>query len=283
MSNDQQIIQELSSIIESGDTGRLDVKWDNGRVTGLDIFGKENLSELPNIIFDLNQLTILSIRYCDLNSIPPAIGNLVKLEYLQLRGNNLKELPDSIQNLKELHDLDLSCNKFSVMPECIFSLTKIKTLALQQNKLTYLPNQFNRILNLDSIDLSNNQLTSLPESFSSLKFSKHGCVILSGNLFNSFPTNIPLTVKTLAMSNLGIENIPSLAQYTQLESLYLEGNKLSELPLDFDKLNKLTRLELSSNMFEYYPDILLEMSEYLNIFLYDNPLKEEWCKRRYSW
>ena len=283
MNNDYQIIQELSSILESENTGWLDVKWDNERVIGLAIFCKENLSELPNNICDLKQLNILSVDYCNLKCLPSAIGNLTKLEYLQLRGNNIKELPSSIQYLKELQDLDLSHNKFSVMPECIFSLTNIKTLALQNNELTYLPNQFNLILNLDIIDLSNNQLTSLPESFSSLKFSKQGCVSLSGNLFNSFPTNIPLNVKRLGLANLGLKTVPSLAQYTQLESLSLAGNKLSELPLDFDKLDKLTRLDLASNMFEYYPDILHEMSEYLTILLYDNPLKQEYYIRMYNW
>jgi hypothetical protein len=54
----------------------------------------ENLTEIPECVFSLTQLTHLIVSHNNLTSIPDKIGNLVNLELLFADGNGRLKLPD---------------------------------------------------------------------------------------------------------------------------------------------------------------------------------------------
>ncbi|KAJ0278265.1 hypothetical protein Brms1b_010052 [Colletotrichum noveboracense] len=57
------------------------------------------LQRLPGAIFDLEHLTVLSLRGCRLRELPPAIGKMRKLKTLNLAQNLLRYLPAELLDL----------------------------------------------------------------------------------------------------------------------------------------------------------------------------------------
>ncbi|KAL2757680.1 hypothetical protein ACRALDRAFT_1079810 [Sodiomyces alcalophilus JCM 7366] len=74
------------------------------------------LCRVPGAIFDLQNLTVLSLRSCGLRQLPPAIGKLKRLETLNLAQNELRQLPAELLDLMAapgtLKNLFLQGNKF---------------------------------------------------------------------------------------------------------------------------------------------------------------------------
>jgi len=60
------------------------------------------LGEIPQEVFELNQLKELSLAGNQLTSIPPEIAMLQNLERLQVAGNRLESLPEEIGLLENL-------------------------------------------------------------------------------------------------------------------------------------------------------------------------------------
>lgn len=57
------------------------------------------LERVPGAIFDLENLTVLSLRGCGLKELPPAIGRLSQLQTLNLAQNRLRYLPAELLDL----------------------------------------------------------------------------------------------------------------------------------------------------------------------------------------
>jgi hypothetical protein len=78
--------------------------------------GNNGLTTLPGVIFDLQNLTLLSLRANELHDLPPAIGRLQSLETLNVSQNQLRCLPAEILDLLEpkgrLKDLLVQGNPF---------------------------------------------------------------------------------------------------------------------------------------------------------------------------
>jgi Leucine-rich repeat (LRR) protein len=75
------------------------------------------LEQLPDELFDLEELENLDISYNGFTELPPAIARMTHLRFLDLRGNNLQNLPAEISKLSELKHLDLSENPLQCLPE----------------------------------------------------------------------------------------------------------------------------------------------------------------------
>lgn len=74
------------------------------------------LPRVPGAIFDLEHLTVLSLRGCKLRELPPAIGRMRKLRTLNLAQNLLRSLPAELLDLmapsSALGELLLQGNQF---------------------------------------------------------------------------------------------------------------------------------------------------------------------------
>lgn len=135
--------------------------------TTLDLSGM-GLTEVPESIASLTQLTRLDLSHNQLTSIPETIASLTRLTKLYLSRNELTSVPDVITFLTQLEDLDLSRNKLTSIPETISSLTQLEDLDLSRNKLTSIPETISSLTQLFMFNLAFNQLTSLPESITLL-------------------------------------------------------------------------------------------------------------------
>ncbi|KAF9157030.1 hypothetical protein BG015_007556 [Linnemannia schmuckeri] len=72
---------------------------------------------IPMHVFELHNLSVLSLRNNNIKAIPPEIGLLCNLVELSIGGNLLEYLPSQIALLPKLHILSIHPNPFMVYPQ----------------------------------------------------------------------------------------------------------------------------------------------------------------------
>ena len=122
------------------------------------------------------------------------------------------------------------------------------------------------------VNYKERELTSIPEEILGNK------LITNLNLEDNKITYLPvwitsLTVlKVLYLTNNQISDISLLAKMPSLELIYMNRNKVSELPEDIGNLKQLRRLYLGHNQLEYLPDSFYELTELRMLILKANKL-----------
>ena len=202
----------------------------------------------------LSSLTSLSLGENRLATLPEGIfSDLGSLERLEMPGNALGTLPEEVFGpLNSLTWLDLRGNALTALPEEIFSgLPNLETLWLNGNRLAELHEAvFRDLSRLVDLNLGSNSLTALPEgvfdglnALRVLKLHENSLTELPGGLFVelSEPEEfIPIGGPTRA---------------ARLESLWIQGNRLSALPEDaFRGLGNLRVLLLDGNSLIAMPE-----------------------------
>ena len=85
----------------------------------------------------MKTLRNLSLGYNGLSQVPEWIRNLTNLTRLQLYGNYISEIPDWIGGMTQLEHIDLSQNRLSTegssLPISLKKLRKLKTLTISDN------------------------------------------------------------------------------------------------------------------------------------------------------
>jgi Leucine-rich repeat (LRR) protein len=127
------------------------------------------LTELPELLFKLNQLTHLSIANNAIKRLPASINTNKKLRFLKLQMNastNYNACFESISNCDNLDTLDISYSELKTIPNAIQKLKQIDVLNLEglqlENDLAVIyPLQQLKELNLRGNTLTTNQLTEL--------------------------------------------------------------------------------------------------------------------------
>jgi internalin A len=240
--------------------------------TRLDLSSKQ-ITELPEEIGQLINLTSLDLRSNQLTVLPESIEQLTNLTSLDLSDNQLTALPESIEQLTNLTSLDLSDNQLTALPESIGQLTNLTFLNLSGNQLTALPESIGQLTNLTSLNLSDNQLTALPESIGQLTNLKF--LQLLNNFLKTLPTSINrLSAFTyLDLSHNQLAAVPQwLGQLTNLTYLDLSHNDLTVLPGLLGQLTNLTSLDLSHNDLTVLPEWLGQLTNLTSLNLRYNQL-----------
>ena len=104
------------------------------------------LKELPDELWELEQLTSLNLYGNQLTAVPEAFFGLINLTILDLSGNQLTAVPETISSLTKLTELDLSDNRLTALPQAISGLINHLTkLNYDGNPLTEVPEGISRI------------------------------------------------------------------------------------------------------------------------------------------
>lgn len=106
------------------------------------------------------ELKSLSLNNCGLKEIPNFVFDLENLTNLNLWNNLITEIPKEIGNLKKLTSLTLSTNKLETLPIEICELENLTSLVLLGNKLINLPIEIGNLkylkyLNIPKISAKN--------------------------------------------------------------------------------------------------------------------------------
>ena len=136
---------------------------DIGNLTNLEIFFicGEHIEKIPVEIGNLIGLKVLMIC-CNIHEIPDSIWNLQNLEELDFSSNSLMNIPSAIGNLHNLQSLFLIGNQLEHIPEEIGNLTKLESLQLMENGLITIPAAIGNLPNLQYFDISDNPIEYLP-------------------------------------------------------------------------------------------------------------------------
>ena len=139
---------------------------------------QNQISQLPNNLFNLLRLTLLNLEENQITVLPKAIGNLKRLDSLHLAHNNLKNLPSTLQQLVNLQYLDLSYNKIGTLPD-LAGLNNLLVVTLNNNEDLALPRSIGQLHALQSLELKNCNLKTVPDTFDHL--NALGFLHLAGN------------------------------------------------------------------------------------------------------
>ncbi|ORZ36968.1 hypothetical protein BCR44DRAFT_96565 [Catenaria anguillulae PL171] len=189
----------------------------------------EKLRKLPINEFAAHyppaKATALTLSNNNITKLDDAdIVQFSKLTSLNLFGNRLKELPKGVGTLTLLEFFTASNNRIKELPHGFGGMPKIRVLDLSANYLTDL-RSLTLLTSLNELYISDNKLTELPEDFGKLKSLEVAC---SHSLVQCC-RRIQLSLRNNRLETLP----PSFAQLTALKTLYMQNNRLKQLPRHF--------------------------------------------------
>jgi len=98
----------------------------------------------------------------ELTELPEAVASLTNLTHLYLSNNQITEIPEAVANLTNLTHLYLFNNQITQIPELLAKLTNLTKLYLSDNGITEIPEALAKLTNLTELHLSGNQITNIP-------------------------------------------------------------------------------------------------------------------------
>ena len=219
-------------------------------ITTLNLYDNQ-IEQIPEAITNLRNLQTLDLRRNKIQEIPELFSNLSNLTSLNLSGNQIKKIPESFANLTSLIELYLFDNQIQKVPEIIANLTNLKVLALQKNQIREIPKILSRLGDLTSLSFAENQIQTIPVEITTL-----ACL------------------KILVLYDNQIKEIPQeIANLTNLEKLFINKNLITEVPETLCDLINLTELYLHDNNIQKLPKIIENFSDNLKkLDLRGNPI-----------
>ncbi|XP_034050634.1 chondroadherin-like b [Thalassophryne amazonica] len=233
-----------------------------------------------NSFLGATNIVSLHLQHCKIVELEGGAFNGMKgLIYLYLSENELSTLhPDAFKGLPQLTYIHLEKNRFTAFPKGAFKLLPsllalhlennsiaklepeiltgaggLRSLYLTANTINHVsPQALNQASNLDTLHLGGNKLKVVPtealskaENLRDLRLSRNPILWVGPNAFQPLDRSL----KELYLDHMGLEKMSqnSLAGLgPRLRSLFLEGNKLEEVP-DLHPFTSLEVINLADN------------------------------------
>jgi Leucine-rich repeat (LRR) protein len=224
-------------------------------------------------IYDLNTKHI-HVLYKQLTEIPEEIKYLTQLTYLNLFMNCIKKIPEEIKYLTQLTNLDLRNNQIKEIPKEIQFLTQLTKLYFYGNLIEEIPSEIQFLTQLTQLYLGNNQIKEIPSEIHFLTQLTN--LILERNKIKEIPNEIQfLTQLTLLhLNNNEIKEISKEIQFlTQLTDLSLTNNEIKEIPKEIHFLTQLTNLHLNNNQINELPLEIINLRNLTSFYYSNNPIE----------
>ncbi|CAH8452571.1 unnamed protein product [Schistosoma turkestanicum] len=239
------------------------------------------ISEVPNEISNLKELTYLSISNCArLLSLPEGLGSCNNLRTLKVSKNKLSSLPKTLSNLESLRYLNLSDNDFDHFPLVVCLIPRLRVLFYDQK-------EGRPLLSPESPNgWYQKSLLLYPEMKDSFDSNYGGNVrestevISSKNaLLNSQATKgLPPMIGNLShlthlsLQSNGLYMLPDVFHNMMLRRLNVSHNRLRYLPPNFHKSKCLTHLYLHNNNIDHLDQSIRNLRTLTVLTLDQNPL-----------
>lgn len=174
-----------------------------------------------------------------------------------MAGKRLKSLPsDLLQIGQDVDKADLQKNRLKEVTD-ISHLSNLTELNLCRNELVEFPKEISELQQLVRLYINQNNIKSIPEnifpSLKKLKFLK-----MSTNKLSQLPSDMSKCEKLiyLNLSNNCLKDVQSLVGLGQLNELYVENNRLTELPCALFKFQNLEKFKANSNPLRKPPEAI---------------------------
>jgi len=223
-----------------------------------------NSEQIPEEIYQLSNLKVLSLYGPFTGTISSNIENLSKLEELRIvagfNNRNLinitGEIPAEIGLLTKLKVLDFAYQTFNGgIPLEFSNLVNLQHLGLRGNHLSGNINWLGDLVSLESIDILDNQFNgNIPSSIGGLEYLKN--LMLGGNNISGIiPEEICncYSLESFVIANTDISGtIPEcIGQLNKMNVMWLYGSQLTgNIPVEIGFLTELKSLLLQDNLFE---------------------------------
>jgi Leucine-rich repeat (LRR) protein len=201
---------------------------------------------------------------------------------LDLSEQNLIELPEEVIALKELRMINLSGNAHLDLEkafETLSSLLKLEVILLDSMEISGLPDNFRKLEHLNHVSLVNNPSLNFAQTFELMRDLNLEFLNLSQNNLKNLPVEINQIkrLQDLKLSNnqlklpdlfLTLSNIP------MLRSLWLDNNKISQIPPEITFLDQIVYLYIDENGFTVLPKEMSNMNKLMVLHAAGNNLGE---------
>jgi internalin A len=240
----------------------------------------------PSLISSCQSLSDLSLSNNPIGALPESIGELSHLKKIFFDNCGLSEIPESVRQCDSLRYVFLDNNSLTEFPTVLLNLDNDNyraQISLDSNNIITLPLEI-MSSKLQSIDIDRNMLCKLPDSLinwldrkcysdwrttqrcpqnlsdSAVISSLEGLFSQNANSSKHWVVWAQGRVIKLNLSNLDLRNVPAgIGNLSQLQTLDLSVNLLSELPEELANCTLLKTLDISNNHnFEEIPSIVLE-------------------------
>ncbi|CAN6926887.1 unnamed protein product [Brassica oleracea] len=252
----------------------------------VDLSDSENLKDVSSLSTATSLQELNLTRCSSLVELPSSIGNAIHLKKLDLSGcSSIVELPSSIGNaIRNLEELDFSdCSSLVGVPSSIGNATNLQFLSLHRcSSIVELPSSIgNAIGNLEDLDFSDcsslvgvpssignatnlkrlyfrrcSSLVELPASIGDLH-KLHSLILRECRKLEVLPVNINLkSLTTLELTDCSLmQCFPEIS--TNIESMYLTGTAIKQVPSSIRSWPRLDELHLSySENLKEFPHVL---------------------------
>lgn len=123
---------------------------------------RDALITLTKIYLENSEQTALDLSFLSLTQIPNEVLNMRQLTWLRLRGNHIKVIPPEIDRLTELRTLFLNRNSIKQVPIQLLNMTNLKILDLSDNQLDHFPEAIRQHPTLEEVYLNDNEIDEEP-------------------------------------------------------------------------------------------------------------------------
>lgn len=218
-----------------------------------------------------NNMRSLQINGTSLRNLYAAHNNLQTLSInpkpewlvtMNISYNKLIELPAWLSDCFFLVELDVSHNHLKSLPERLFTdAKKLKIVKANHNRITDLPDKTGSEM-LEELHLQHNQIRHLSTELFIKAHRLRYLNMTKNKLCDLPPPNKndsynKLQELYLSFNHLGKQCLHKICCFPRLRVLHLARNKLTVIEeTDFEKLEQLTELNVSSNNLTYLPAAL---------------------------
>lgn len=176
--------------------------------------------------------------------------------------------------IEDNHIIQLSMNECNLMnetiPEELWELKYLKTLCISTNMISRFPEDILQLQNLVRLDLNGNQIRVITGKLKGLKHLER--LNLAGNQLETVPLDIGLlpSLRSLRLNSNRLCVLPNIdpnCNWSQLETLELDGADIKELPQWLFSLKALKALSLSKLHLNHFPEEICHLQTLERLYL----------------
>lgn len=194
------------------------------------------------------------------------IWNLQFVKKLVLSKNQLQRIPSGIQDLVHLEELDVSYNHLTRLPSCLQTTITLTALNASHNHIQAFSPKLWKLRAMRRLDLSHNVLQELPYVEGDLKLLRETREWQVG-------VGLLTDLRSLMLSHNKLTQLPkSIEKCTSLEFLNLSNNNIGEMAEELGDLESLRCLYLQKNALTALPESIGSLSKLETLEVKENRL-----------